>query len=874
MTKFRNIFIAFLLIFCGISGNARSNEGELQQQIDALIKKADIYFARGDFQAAIESGIEALYHQFELTGEYDLKTGKVIDKLAGYYFQNQNWKEALELYKSLRAIQERHQSPDLDKEYSITLGNIAKCKNNLGLHEEALDAAEKIIEFRRKRFGDDSLLYGNALADKSTFLYAAGDVEQAIKYCKEALKIIDSCIGKNNQFYIPALNNLLLYNLILERYEDAVKESESLLPLIVSFFGNRHPFYLRALNNKAFAWSLNGDKDEAAQAYNEIANLLKENYSRQNPDYIQALQALTIDYLPTLDGAKITSTAMECSELLTEFVRESFTTLTAEERANFWKQHQPWYQEILPMIVELYPTEGLLRQLYDATLFSKGLLLNSETELKNIIMNEADEETVELFNKFMEAKEVLSELYEIPIDRRPVSVEEMRELVYQFENRLLMQSMAFGDFTKNFTISWEDVKANLGKDDLAVEFINHTDEQGVEEYSALLLRKDYPSPRMVHLFYEPQLSGIGNDKIYTTTLVSELVWNNLRDELDKADNIYFSPAGQLYNLAIESLPLDTVSRAYMSDRYKLTRLSSTRQLALKKDRPVLVNADIYGGLKYDTDATRLEADNRKYSNRTTRGENLEIDPQELGLRGKVDYLPGTKTEADNITSTLQAGEISARLFTGDEGTEASLKDLSGKEVNLLHLATHGFFWNERKAKSHTYLKFISNGNPQTEEDKMLSRSGLLLSGANNVLSRKVLPDGVEDGILTASEISRLDFRNLDLVVLSACQTGLGVIKGDGVFGLQRGFKKAGANTIVMSLWSVPDKPTQLLMSRFYDNLLAHRNKATGRNYSKREALQEAQRFVRDYEETDENGNLITPYSSPENWAAFIILDAV
>jgi CHAT domain-containing protein len=100
--------------------------------------------------------------------------------------------------------------------------------------------------------------------------------------------------------------------------------------------------------------------------------------------------------------------------------------------------------------------------------------------------------------------------------------------------------------------------------------------------------------------------------------------------------------------------------------------------------------------------------------------------------------------------------------------------------------------------------FLNNDDKRYKEDKALTRSGLLFAGANNALKGKPLPEGVDDGILTAQEISRLDLRRLDLVVLSACETGLGEITGDGVFGLQRGFKKAGAQSILMSRWKRSD----------------------------------------------------------------------
>lgn len=174
----------------------------------------------------------------------------------------------------------------------------------------------------------------------------------------------------------------------------------------------------------------------------------------------------------------------------------------------------------------------------------------------------------------------------------------------------------------------------------------------------------------------------------------------------------------------------------------------------------------------------------------------------------------------------------------------------------------------------------------------MTRSGLLFAGANNALFGKFFPANVDDGILTAREISELDLRNIDLVVLSACQTGLGEVMGDGVWGLQRGFKKEGANTLLMSLWKVDDVATQKLMTRFYANLMSGMNRY--------KALREAQRYVREYEiekEAVENSGRhllsahareqarmkksnrvvmkkVRPYANPKYWAAFILLDAI
>lgn len=325
----------------------------------------------------------------------------------------------------------------------------------------------------------------------------------------------------------------------------------------------------------------------------------------------------------------------------------------------------------------------------------------------------------------------------------------------------------------------------------------------------------------------------------------------------------------------------------MSDHWNLYRLSSTRELALIKENKSVDNAALYGGLEYNMSTDVMLNDSHKYASvmRT-----MDILPyhlsDSLNMRDGVMPLPGTKVEVEDIRNYMQTTKIHPVLFTDTIGTEASFKALSGQHTRVIHIATHGFFWPERDIPEREKILLLStNKYKQYIEDKAMTRSGLLFAGANNFLGGTRLPENVDDGVLTAKEISMLDLRGLDLVVLSACQTGLGEITGDGVMGLQRGFKKAGANTLMMSLWNVDDEATRLLMTRFYANLVTGKNKF--------EALREAQQYVRNYEiereVTSSNDILfflpnqnkknkeikkVKPYQDPRYWAAFILLDAI
>jgi CHAT domain-containing protein len=218
------------------------------------------------------------------------------------------------------------------------------------------------------------------------------------------------------------------------------------------------------------------------------------------------------------------------------------------------------------------------------------------------------------------------------------------------------------------------------------------------------------------------------------------------------------------------------------------------------------------------------------------------------------FLGGTAIESLRIQQQLKTRNILNTRYTGSEGNEESFKQLDGAKTALIHLATHGFFLEdvERKPDDREPVQRMGGGGQQKAVENPLLRSGLILAGGNHAWSGTPV-EGVEDGILTADEIARLNLTGTRLVVLSACQTGLGdVNNGEGVFGLQRAFKLAGVETLIMSLWDVSDSATSELMTVFYEQWLSGR--------SKQEAFKEAQRRVRE------------KYPAPFFWAAFVLMD--
>ncbi|MCD8265553.1 MAG: CHAT domain-containing protein, partial [Prevotellaceae bacterium] len=644
---------------------------------------------------------------------------------------------------------------------------------------------------------------------------------------------------------------------------EAVRLGTEALEIRGKALGKENPDYAVSLNNLAGYTFHNGNFTEAARLGAEALEARERALGKEHPLYATSLSNLAIRSFYCHDYDTSAQYSVRTTQVYNKIILRTFADLTASERALFWSRYSNWYKD-LPGLAFYIHNDSLTATAYDGTLLSKGLLLNSETEMSKLLLESGDTAVVSKYHALQGNRAVLNKLYEKPIAERRISTDSLESVIKAQEQELVRLSKVYGDYTKNLSIGWREVQARLGEKDAAVEFLSFGARNDSVMYVALTLTKEDDVPHLVPLFEEKELDSIAKGDYYTTSEISRLVWQPLKDVLRGKRNIYFAPAGELHNIAIESVP-SFEGEGLMSESWSLYRLSSTRELALIKDRNELRSACLYGDLSYDMSLEDIVENEARYASANTkRGSDWEVASiaDSLSLRGavrKLPPLPGTKAEVESVDRSLRSQGISSALLTDTAGTEASFKALNGRRTSILHLATHGFYWTESEArrKGLDAMSLLSNDNNAGKyvEDKMLTRSGLFLAGADKAFDKSVkLPEGVDDGILTAKEISTLDLRGLDLVVLSACETGLGEIKGDGVFGLQRGFKKAGANTLVMSLWQVADKPTQELMSQFYQDL--------AQGMAKYEAFRKAQGYLRD------------KYPEPEYWAAFILLDAV
>lgn len=504
--------------------------------------------------------------------------------------------------------------------------------------------------------------------------------------------------------------------------------------------------------------------------------------------------------------------------------------MTKIQRTDYWHKMEASSLEIFSQFA--LDNDSFADLAYNAALIQKGFLLNYDSIISDNIATSDDSALILAYNDFKNAESAGS------------------SEKYALEQRVMALYAKHPEYIRDASFTtWNDVQKNLTKGDIAIEFVKGCSDGKTVSYAALLLKPEWDQPVIVRLSSEREMDAwlakgsrayLDNDGFYS------MIWGQIEPFLNGVKRIYFSPYGVLAQLNVEILqngkgkPINKV--------YDIYRVSSTADLC-DSYADTYASATLFGGLNYDLDTASMEAVSRGYVSGVWIT-NISVDFASESTRRGWSYLPGTKIEVEKISGILDKESIENVTIMADSGTEESFKALSGRSTPILHVATHGFYISEKQAeRSNPSLLKKAEGDSHTYP---LRRCGLMMSGGQHAWLGERVPDGIDDGILTAEEIAGLNLSNTDLLVLSACQTGLGEIGGDGVYGLQRGFKIAGVKTIIMSLWEVSDSATEVLMTKFY-SLLA-------KGKSKREAFDAAVEAVK------------KEYPSPEFWAAFIMLD--
>lgn len=585
--------------------------------------------------------------------------------------------------------------------------------------------------------------------------------------------------------------------------------------------------------------------NESEHYYKLYADAIKEIYGEHSLNYINAQIYLAnaqgfAGHIE--DGCGHYTSAVAT---LKKVIKKRLPYMNTAEREGFWSPLSSLLTYMTPYALkaELYQTE-YTQTCYDALLLSKAFLLDSERSVYDIVQQDGDKTDMQTYMNIALLNDQIKE-WEKKYVQYADSILTATSEVRRLESTLMNRCKSVGDITSFMDVDYNSVKKSLGKNDVLIDFTDFMTNAGDRRYAAYIIDKKQRYPLLKPLFAESQIDSLGiarpdmfYDKDFATEVI-KLLWSPLEEHILEGSTVYYIPSQMLFKVCLESLPLE--DGTLLGDHYHFVRLSSARELVREQNKSNAASAILYGGLQYDLEPDVMAENAKQYdlsSLMVMRGGDI--------VRGDSIFreLPGSKVEVERITTILNRSKLEVTPYTGMNGTEESFLSMHGKSPRILHLATHGFYYTPTEAEKVDYLRGYSDA---------MSLSGLIMSGGNAAWRGEELPTGTLGGVLTANNIAHLDLSNTDMVVLSACQTGQGNATAEGLYGLQRAFKKAGVGTMVMTLWNVSDKVATEFMIKFYESLVKN-------DWDKHKAFEQTKSYIR------------TQYPDPYHWAAFVMLD--
>lgn len=713
---------------------------------------------------------------------------------------------------------------DLLKKYEINDATKAGALLNLAVNYAYIGNNAKSKELRKEAYTiylKNGYLYfsnGSLNLELANSILATFSPNDRLTICKA---FIDQCNKEERTFDLQLFELYINYaSTLLE--EDMLAEADSVFSFIDEDL-NQYNDNLLKTNQSQYKSIISKYYDERA-----LHELIKGNYNKSayysemsdsiSPSYMRNID-LAFTYSYVNDSIKFERNILKAITGIRSFINDSFSFLSDEERSQLINNRANYLQSWGKLAYNMPNNSIGLQCVFDAALLYKGTLLNTNREIQKIILSSKDNNVHELNRELTAAKR--KALLNNNADMGDVRVIEKRIL-----NLLNINNH------NDLNITWKDVQLHLKAGECAIEFmkfdknywmLNNDSAKIDNHYVALVITQDSESPFFIDLFDESFLSkalGLGSN-LYRTEYgydLAKIIWGQIEAKLHDVGIIYFSPIGLLNLINIEALGNSDI---------KYIRLSSTREIC-KNDNVNFIDAAFYGGLvyasedinQYDTQKEQLTLSNDKWYSMT-----------DTLTRSNYGYLPGTLEEIVYSDKILRSNGLQTSCYSGQQGNIDCFRQLSGKSPSILHIATHALWDNEN----------LNTG--------LLLHGGLLFSTSKDLDETPLLH---RENFMSAFEIATMDLTNTSLAVLSACETGIGKITDDGVFGIQRAFKLAGVKTIIMSLWKVDDVATALMMTTFYGELF--------KSGSKYDAFRKAQRVVKE------------KFGNPYYWAGFIMLD--
>ena len=718
--------------------------------------------------------------------------------------------------------------------YAIALNNKALLYNEIGQYEEAkrtIALAASLADGELRSKGRDNTSFK---INKGLIHYTSGEYGEAERIFREVIALKEKRMA-SNQTDVGNVKNYLAATLMAQKnFAEVLSLLNDALAIFQKKYTSSHPAYIKTKHNLGRYHLISGDLEQANTILREVNTAYLSFFGETHPNYLSSLEDLAVVAWNQGNGSLASARFSEVLKTNLSLVEKYFGAMSEYEKGQYWAKVRPSILKFYAFAIESAPSDpSLLTEVFNVHLKTKGILLSAATKVREQILASDNAPLKKKYSEWVVAKENLllyysyskAQLKELEID---LTAEEAKS--NSLEKELNRLSTEFAEANKLPSATIAEVKSKLGANDVAIEVIGYPTFDRVftndKNYAFLIAEQDRLNPQLV-LIKEGYKLDTRYAKAYLNKIKLKLddnvtyrkYWEPVDTALSGKRNIHLSLDGIYYQVNVGALQRPDGS--FVSDTYDFHYYTSTRDL---------INSSRSGSSEKSA---------------------TFFGYPDYGSAGLLAPLPGTRDEIASISQLTKSKGFKTSAYMQRDATELNFKKMNSP--TLLHIATHGFFLPESSTSGEKVF-----GIDVTEaDDNPLLRSGLMLTdaeqamGTSEVASSEV--SSTNNGILTAYEVMNLDLEKTDMVVLSACETGLGEVKsGEGVYGLQRAFQVAGAETLVMSLWKVSDEATQKLMTLFYQNWMSGKKKE--------EAFLLAQQALRE------------TFPEPYYWGAFVMLN--
>lgn len=714
----------------------------------------------------------------------------------------------------------------------------------MGNNEKLGKLVEELMDFSEKNFGPSSAEFLNASSTKVDLLIrnrkwldaevisekAVGSAELLAAKTLSAQEI--RAVAKAFQQYATVL--YLNANSESSYQTSSRYFNKSLRTYDMMFDQSFIPEKVDVILGLAMVDEATGNLEQADKLYEQCLSIVEQHFSRDHFYYSNMLFAIAKKAEVRNDVEVSARYYRMAINGVNNYVRNIFPQLSIRERELFFASNEEWIDNFKSFAFSNAPTvPALADDLLDLLLTTKGIVLKSVNQVRSKVLEKSGKEGEALYNLWISQRSLLAK----HLQSVPVSIQEIDRLNGEIRSIEKQLAMMCGEEILT-TFNWRTIKNKLQDGQAAIEItVIPREIKGDTVYAALVVTNKSEHPRIIPIGDAKTLAR--QMKMYKNsirlkledTLSYNVFWRPIAEKLTNVERVFLSNDGLFHQLSIGSL-FNPKTGTYLVDQIKMHHVLSTAQLSEASDSsPIPKQITIFAHPDYGTGE---------------KGSTVAVERNSSSFfdMESIEDLPGTSEEGVVISKILKGEGYVVEVISEKEATEERLKSVVSPGV--LHIATHGFFLPDVKMPETNTLFSIGN---DVSPGSALFRSGLLLANCKN--NRSVGDTFAEDGVFTGFEASTLNLKQTQLVVLSACETGLGdIVNGEGVYGLQRALTMAGARQIIMSLWKVDDEATQQFMSAFYSAWAESRN-----TYS---AFYTAQKKIK------------AQFNDPYFWAAFIL----